>query len=307
MAITSRWILRTNNISIKPELSTRLRNLLVIIWLFASFLAFGQRTSKKFERSKDIGLLSGTAYYIGDINPYKHFGGRLTACGGMTYRNNFDRRWTVKGSLLMGVMEAWDADSKNQWQLNRNLHFRNQVVEGSLQFELNFIDYQLGNPSYPWSPYLFAGVGYFQMKPMANHKGTWYELQPLGTEGQGTPYGKEKYKTGLLSVPFGVGFKTNLWAIFGFSLEWGVRKTWTDYFDDVSTVYVNPELLEDESGALSAFLSDPSLEQSIQDPDGAHNGGMQRGDPGRKDYYFFVTGSLNIRIDKKANTCWGKD
>jgi Domain of unknown function (DUF6089) len=278
--------------------------LIIVIHCCLGYSLTAQKSSKKFERSKEIGLLAGTAYYLGDINPYKHFGGRLKACGGMTYRQNFDRRWTVKGSMLMGVIEAWDIDSKNQWQLNRNLHFRNQVIEGSLQFELNFIDYQIGNSAYPWSPYLFAGIGYFQMKPMANFKGTWYELQPLGTEGQGTPYGAEKYKTGLMSVPFGAGIKTNIWAIFGFSLEWGVRKTWTDYFDDVSTVYVNPELLEDEAGSLAARLSDPSLGQSIKDPDGDHNGGMQRGDPGRKDYYFFITGSLNIRIDKKANSCW---
>lgn len=276
----------------------------VIIFCFAVSQGFAQ--SKKFERSKDIGLLVGSSYYIGEVNPYKHFGTRLNPGGGISFRNNWDRRWGIRGSLLYHSIEAWDEDSDDPWIRNRNLHFKNQIVEGSLQFELNFFPYQLGNKSYPMTPYLFAGVSYFNMRPQANYNGTWYELQPLGTEGQGTIYGGDKYKTSLMSVPFGVGFKTNIWAIFGFSLEWGVRKTWTDYFDDISGKYVSPELLEDESGTLAARLSDTSLQREIADPDGNHNGGLQRGDPGRKDYYFFFMGSLNIRIDKKATTCWGK-
>ncbi|MFN0032763.1 MAG: DUF6089 family protein [Flavobacteriales bacterium] len=263
-----------------------------------------QAQSKKFERSVDIGLLAGSSYYMGEVNPYKHFGTRLRPGGGIAYRNSWDRRWSVRGSLLYHTIEAWDEDSNDPWIRNRNLHFKNQVIEGSLQFELNFFPYQLGNRGYKMSPYLFAGVGYFNMKPMANFKGTWYELQPLGTEGQGTQYGGDKYKTGLMSVPFGVGFKMNLYAIFGLSVEWGMRKTWTDHFDDISGVYINPELLEDESGLLTASLSDNSIEREIADPDGNHNGGLQRGDPGRKDFYNFFMLSLNIRIDKKATTCW---
>jgi hypothetical protein len=142
------------------------------------------------------------------------------------------------------------------------------------------------------------------MKPMASYKGAWYELQPIGTEGQGSAYGEGKYKTGLLSVPFGAGIKTNLYAIFGFSLEWGVRKTWTDYFDDISGKYVDPEILDEENGQMAALLSDRSIEKELAGPNGKTNTGLQRGDPGRKDYYFFVMGSLNIRIDKKATSCW---
>lgn len=206
--------------------------------------------------------------------------------------------------MLYGVLEAWDKDSDDPWIRNRNLSFRNQILEGSMQFELNFFPYQLGNKQFPMSPYLFGGIAYFNMKPMGQYKGTWYELQPLGTEGQGTEYGGDKYKTSLLSVPFGVGFKSNLFAIFGFSLEWGVRKTFTDYIDDISGKYVDPGVLEDLSGQLAATMSDRSLQKELQDGNSRNNSGLQRGDPGRKDYYFFVMASLNIRIDKKATSCW---
>lgn len=258
----------------------------------------------KYERSKDFGILFGTAYYQGEINPYKHFGTRLKPCGGISFRNNFNRRWTLKGSLLYGSIEAYDSDSDDPWIRNRNLSFRNQLIEGSIQAELNFFSYQPGNRQYPVSPYLFGGLAFFNMRPMAEYRGTWYELQPLGTEGQGTEYGGEKYKTNLLSVPFGVGFKTNLFAIFSLSIEWGVRKTWTDYFDDISGKYVDTGVLDDLSGPLAATLSDRSLEKEIPKPGGNTNAGLQRGDPGRKDFYFFSMVSLNIRIDKKATSCW---
>jgi hypothetical protein len=277
---------------------------LIILLLVASG-AFAQRN--KFERSKDVGIIFGTSYYIGEVNPYRHFGTRLKPGGGISFRNNFNRRWTLKSSMLYGVVEAWDEDSRDPWIRNRNLSFRNQVIEGSMIVELNFFNYQLGNTQYPFSPYLFGGLAYYNMKPMAQYKGTWYELQPLGTEGQGTEFGEAPYKTSALSIPFGAGFKTNLFAIFGFSMEWGVRRTWTDYFDDISGTYVDPGLLDDLNGPLAATLADRSLEKEFPDTGGNHNGGLQRGDPGRKDYYFFVMASLNIRIDKKATSCWERE
>ena len=138
----------------------------------------------KFERSKDVGLLWGTSYYVGEVNPYTHFGTKLKSGGGISFRNNFNRRWTLKSSVLYHVVEAWDADSDDPWIRNRNLSFRNQIIEGSLQGELNFFNYQLGNRRFPVSPYLFGGLAYYRMRPMAQYRGTWYELQPLGTEGQ---------------------------------------------------------------------------------------------------------------------------
>ena len=93
----------------------------------------------------------------------------------------------------------------------------------------------------------------------------------------------------------------NLFAIFGVSLEWGIRRTWTDHFDDISAAYVDPNVLEDEKSRLSARLSDQSI---IKERADGTNTGLQRGDPGRKDLYFFVMASLNVRIDKKATSCW---
>ena len=268
-------------------------------------LTYSGFSQKKFERSKDVDLLAGTAYYIGEMNPYKHFGTRLKGTGGLAFRNNFDRRWTLRSSIIYGVVEAWDADSDDPWIRNRNLNIKNQLIEGSIQGELNFFNYQLGNREYPFTPYLFGGIAYTRMRPMTLYKGSWYETQPIGTEGQGTSLGDERYKTNIFAVPFGAGIKFNLFAIFGMSIEWGVRKTWTDYIDDVSGKYVDPAQLAELNGQLAATLSDRSINRELQGGVNGVNTGLQRGDPGRKDYYFFGLVSLNVRIDRKATSCEG--
>lgn len=277
--------------------------LIAILFLFLASQSFSQSSgpsNSKYDKSKEIGLLAGTAYYLGEINPYKHFGTELKLCGGLSFRNNFNKRWTFKTSVLFGQVEAYDSKSDDPWIRNRNLHFRNQFLEGSMQFELNYFQFQIGSKDWI-SPYLFMGLSYTSMRPQAKYNGVWYELQPLGTEGQGTSEGGTKYSTNIVSIPLGVGVKVSIWKIFGFSIEWGLRRTFTDYFDDISGTYVDPEILRDENGAAAATLADQSI---IPQGINGSNTGYQRGDPGRKDLYFFVLGSLNIRIDKKATSCW---
>ena len=265
-------------------------------------LSSSAEAQRRYKPMQEFGLVFGTSYYLGDINPEKHFGTQLKMGGGAMYRINFDTRWSMKASLVFASIEAYDSDSDDPWQLNRNLSFRNDVVEGALTAELNFFDYELGNNRLnPVTPYYFMGLAYYKMKPMGQYNGVWYELQPLGTEGQGTTEGGELYTVTGLSVPFGLGVKANVFKIIGVSLEWGMRKTWTDYFDDVSGTYVDPDVLEDENGRVAMLLADRSLDTFGPDDS---NIGMQRGDPGRKDWYSFATVTLSIRLTKPQGTCW---
>lgn len=248
-----------------------------------------------------MGISVGTAYYIGDINPSKHFGTRLNLAGGLMYRNNISRRISVKGGLHYGRVEAYDADSDDPWQLNRNLSFRNEVIEGSLVGEINYFDYQIGDREDWVSPYLFLGIAYYSMRPEGEFEGTWYELQPLGTEGQGTTEGGTKYRTRGVAFPLGAGLKMNFFSIMALNIEWGMRKTFTDYFDDVSGNYVDPIILATENGQLSQIMADKSVSQ---EGIGQDNAGIQRGDPGRKDWYNFTTITLSFRLDKSPTSCW---
>ena len=282
-----------------------LRTLLVVGGCLA--LAFVSHAQRQFDQSKEIGLALGTSYYLGDINPGKHLGGRLSAGYGGYYRHNFSRRISLRINYFQGRVEAWDADSPNPWQQNRNLHFRNDISEMSVLAEINYLDHQLGNPGDRFTAFLFAGLGVFNHMPEAEFNGQWTPLQPLGTEGQGTTwaeaYGVESYGTSGISMPIGFGFKSNLGPFTTFCFDWGVRKTWTDYLDDVSGIYADRGVLLQEKGPTTASLADRS---EVTEGGVLNQGGMQRGDPSRADVFGFVSASLSFRISKKPTTCWSE-
>jgi len=81
------------------------------------------------------------------------------------------------------------------------------------------------------------------------------------------------------------------------SIEYGIRKTFTDYMDDVSGNYVDPDLLLAYNGSLAADLSDPSLGEST-----LSHAGFNRGNSSTKDWYAFY-GIMITFNPFKYNVC----
>jgi hypothetical protein len=123
-----------------------------------------------------------------------------------------------------------------------------------------------------------------------------YELQPLGTEGQGYAEYPDRvlYNRTAFTWLIGGGFKYRLAKGLGVQLEVGVRKTKTDYLDDVSGTYADPIVLFHEGGEEVAFLADPSVLISGE-PVGAT--GKMRGDDTKKDDYLFAGIGLYYTIN----------
>ena len=253
------------------------------------------------DRSRTLGLVAGTGYYLGELNPTGHFKGTLSLARGAFMRFNHDRRLGLKVGVMGVTVEAHDADSKDAWRQNRNLHFRNRIVEGSAVVEFNYMDYQLGDTYDAFTPYLFAGLTVYSHMPTAEVGGQWLELQPLGTEGQGTTGGGQRYSTTGLAVPFGAGIKWNIARFTAINIEWGMRRTFTDYLDDVSGHYPSSAVLEDELGDLASRLSDQRyfVDGDVPDPIG-----QQRGEGKFDDRYGVLSISLIFRVDRKPNNCW---
>jgi len=243
----------------------------------------------------------GGSYYIGDLNPYVHFGPQTKPAGGFLFRYNVNTRFSLRANVLFGNIGADDAISSSAAQQQRNLNFSSKIAEFSVQGEFNFLDYQIGNEKKKFSPYIFAGLAVFHFNPIATYGNYKFTLQPLGTEGQGLPggAGKKKYKLTQVSIPFGIGIKTNLSKNIGLSVEWGMRATFTDYLDDVSKTYYSPAVLAATRGGVAAVASDPSLGT---DPNYS-NVGRQRGNPTTKDWYSFAGIGLTIKIKEKRETC----
>jgi hypothetical protein len=254
--------------------------LLLVFLLLCSSLLFAQRTG-------ELGAFGGVSYYIGDLNPGRPFLLPKPSFG-LLYRYNINHRLAIQGHYLHGKLEGNDVKSKIN--LARNLNFSSPLDEAGLQFEVNFFEYFLGSRMHWWTPYIFGGTSVFFFKPSGNVNGTNVELQPLGTEGQGSAIypDRQKYPLYAFSIPFGVGFKFSLNKLIGVGAEWGMRATTTDYIDDVSkTYYLNLASANPAQVPPRAAASDPSL---------THNAGMQRGNSKNKDWYSFAGVTVVVKI-----------
>ncbi len=270
----------------------------VVCLLLTTFLGVSSTGhAQQWLGSTEIGFTAGGMNYIGDLNGQSMLGTVNLALGGYV-RYNFDERWSMRFDMDYGHLEGGNPDVIER----RNLSFRSYLFEGSLRAEFNFFPYSMRDDHFRWSPYLFGGLGFFAFNPKAYYtdplsgESGWYELQPLGTEGQGTPLAPDRtrYVLKQLSMPFGVGFKYRVSKSFSFSAEYGFRKTWTDYLDDVSTVYVDNDQLEYYSGTTAAGLADRSSEVEEGYVNAA---GIKRGDDSLDDWYAYFNVSMSVSLD----------
>ncbi len=233
----------------------------------------------------EIGGFFGGAYYIGDINPEKHFAMTRISLGGVV-RHSFDRHFALRLNALVATLEGSDAII--EYNVNRNLSFVTSILEFSAQFEVSFLPFLFGDLYTPISPYLFGGAGAFAYNPRAfNYQGELVTLRNLGTEGQwlGDP-GLAPYSLFSNNFVFGVGFKFNISKDITGGLEYGIRFTGTDFIDDVSGYY--PDNLRLTADAR--FFSDRSLDNRFG------NTGFLRGDPTTKDKFSFFGFLLTVKL-----------
>ena len=255
--------------------------------------------SQQFTSYSEIGPFGGVAYYMGDLNPGKQFF-MVSPSYGLVFRHSSNNRWTWRIHGIMGHVQADDARSKVPSQIQRNLSFRSQIIEFATVLEFNFFPYEVGNLETPATPYIFAGIAISKFNPKAEFNGVWYPLQPLQTEGQGSVAYPDRKSYNLItgSFPFGLGVKFHAFRRLGVSVEWGLRKTFTDYLDDVSTTYVDPDLLFATNGDIAAILADRSLVNP-----GSINTDRQRGNPSTKDWYSFAGLTLTYKLVPKKDEC----
>ena len=233
------------------------------ILLIASFLSL-----QAWAQYSEVGAFIGTANYMGDLSGQRISNQEYHGVLGVFGRFNANKRFSVKASLLKGMISGTDATSRNPEFRQRNLSFRTHLTELAFTGEMNLSDYNIraGKGSVP---FLFMGLAVARFNPQAEMRGSWHDLQPLHTEGK-------KYMRNTLAVTFGLGMRFNVSYKLNFGLEFGARFTSTDYLDDVSTYY--PDVAEMRSHApLSAALSyrTPELTGSF----GENPLGKARGDP----------------------------
>jgi len=231
-------------------------------------------------QTMEVGPYGGVSYYLGDLNPGVHYMRSRLAYGAIV-RYNFNPRISMRLGVYRGKVSGDDLVSKVN--LSRALNFESPVTDISAVGEFNFFEYFTGTKRDRLSPYIFGGVGMFIFKPSSGG----INLNDIGTEGQNIGFdGRKPYKLISFSIPFGIGVKYSLTSRFSLTAEWGMRKTFTDYLDDVSrTYYLEGSQIDPSNTSLT--LSDPTFE---------HRPYMERGNPKTKDWYNFSGLTLTYKF-----------
>lgn len=224
----------------------------------------------------------GVSNYFGDLNTNFDVTSPGLAAG-VLVRYNFNKRIALRIGGNFGQISADDANSDNVFEQARNLNFRSNVIDGTLQLEFNFLPFTHGSSDQFFTPYLTAGVVVFNFEPETQYQGEWVELRPLGTEGQ---FKGEEYFSTQMGIGYGGGVKVSLNYEWSLNVHVDSRWLFTDYLDDVSTVYADPDDIENMRGEVAAALSNRALDVPGVEAD--FSPGRQRGNAFNNDSYVFV-------------------
>jgi hypothetical protein len=169
------------------------------------FKSFGQRS--------EVGFGLGTLNYTGDLVRNYNFRYSKPA-GTVFYRSNLSPVVSFRAAATAGLLGASETPIDPAAAL-RNESFNIFLFEVSTVMEYHFLNWRETKRFVRFTPYLFAGLGLFGISGNAEKTGDYSNIQG--------------------SVPFGGGLKYVYNPKWYFSLEFGIRKTFTDYLDNVSS------------------------------------------------------------------------
>jgi len=237
--------------------------------------------------------------FIKDVN----FGNTQLA-GGISLSAIYKNAVAFRLEGTFGEVKAYDSilrkdKASTYGRYERNLSFRSSITEFMAAVEIHplYIFKKYGeNDELPrYSPYLLAGIGFFSFNPQAKLLNKWVDLQPLSTEGEGfAEYpNKKPYKLNQVNIPVGLGVKYELSPMINLRAECVYRILNTDYLDDVSSTYVDPNVYSNYFTGTkltnALLLNDRQYEL---DPTHITSEGDQRGNSKNNDAYF----TFNLKI-----------
>lgn len=264
-------------------------NRFIIVCLFSLFcvsIASAQYRPWKYWEDKpgtwSIAIEAGTTRYAGDMSEEKDLlvRPRLGAevAGSVLYR--FAERFSARADGRMYMI--WGKHENTRvWFNNLSFMSINPELCAGIQADLFPADQR----DRLLNPYLFVGIGLTYLNTLTRFQKHWITLPPLHTEN--VVYNRYPAILKLaVGHPILIPFKYRLVA------ELGYTKVFSDYLDDVSTVYPDMSKLE----PLAQALSDRRYALSSGLPPAKP--GDQRGNSTKNDGYF----SLSLRLTKLLTT-----
>jgi len=237
----------------------------------------------------EAGILFGITHYSGDLTERVVEPLEFNRAWGFYLRKKVSNRFGVKFQFMKGTLSGNDANSSvgsGLWK--RNLNFHSDIFELGAMAEYSFFKIKKG--AYGASPYVFGGLAGLYFTPYTELDGVTYDLNHYHTEGV-------EYSLYQFVVPFGAGMKLQVNGLGALGMEVGFRKTFTDYLDDVSGTYPT-DLIGAADGARSNVRTNLSyrVQEAAPSAPGLPAVGSQRGNPAKKDWYFFMGLTLGINL-----------
>jgi Domain of unknown function (DUF6089) len=177
---------------------------LLVLLFFVSIQSIAQRS--------EIGFGIGTFNYTGDLVRTYDFKYSKPA-GTVFYRSNLSKVISFRAAITAGKIGASEKPI-DPFAVNRNASFDLFMVEASTVMEYHFLNWRETKRFVRFTPYLFVGLGLFGLS--------------------GDVEKTQEYSNVQGSVPFGAGVKYIYNPKWYISLEFGIRKTFFDYLDNIS-------------------------------------------------------------------------
>lgn len=264
---------------------------IILLFLFIAFSAqlFSQSFyNRRVERQWVGSFGTGVAKYFGDMaNPGEVFkDAKWNIEFGLERR--IDGRFSARAGLTVFQLEGGDQFADDEGRKRRNLSFTTTCFElagtGIVQlFEDGAKYYQRK----PINAFLSAGVGVLWYVPKGLSTNTYHDGSPNPSAGKMVTLRKletehVKYSPITIVIPVGVGVKLMATPFLNLTAFGAYRFTFTDYIDDMSTVYPGIENFDND---LAAAMSDKQFELD----GGVHRAGAVRGNPDKNDGYFILS------------------
>jgi hypothetical protein len=280
----------------------------VLVFVFISFSTTAQNYAW------EVGGGMGTSNYFGDIGGVSINGKKgpsdiilaSTRFNVSAFtRRMIQYRFYVNFSLSYIHISGDDKLSPNTSRTRRNLSFTNNIYEGLAMAEYHpLIINDLGRKRRFVADlhlYVSTGIGIAYSDPMAKFGATNVKLRPLKTEGTSNSYSPIQAIIPI-SSGFFISFKGRYSGYRVHRVGFGIsyRFTFTDYLDDVSTVYPELSSFNGDQQAINAsyrgYQDDPSSPNDYPE-------GEIRGNPNSNDGYLttMIYYSKRINSGKKRH------
>jgi hypothetical protein len=255
----------------------------------------------------EAGLKAGLMNSLTDLGGHSGIGSKgpkdvnwncSRPCTGAYFSVEWANFLSARVNLSIGSVHNADSllhndNSVAAYRFQRNLSFESPISELSIIMQIRPFELlpSIQGMSTVWSPYLFIGAGRMRFEPFTFEAGKKVHLRPLHLEGQGFPEYPERknYEGTAWCFPVGAGLQFEPSARFRLHVDVSYRILSTDYLDDVSTTYINPELYAKYLSAGDALVASRLADRRKILPNGRTNiSGVQRGNAGHNDAYFTI-------------------